>query len=115
PADLVGADVALHQLPDLVERQSQLFERQNAIEARQLVGGVIAVARPPINMLRLEKIDIVVVSQQAPPKLGDLRDLTNFEHTSLATRAARRGGAPLRSSSTFHKRLSECGVSCWTR
>src|SRR5262249_26262310 len=83
---------------DLVERQSQLFERQNAIEARQLVGGVIAVARPPINMLRLEQIDIVVVAQQATRNLGDFRELTNFEHISLATRAAPRGGAPLRAA-----------------
>src|SRR5262245_25048588 len=39
-------------------------------------------------MLRLEQIDIVVVAQQATRNLGDFRELTDFEHTYLATRAA---------------------------
>jgi hypothetical protein len=42
-------NLCLQHLLYLIQRESQLFQHENAIQARQLLGAVIAVARLPID------------------------------------------------------------------
>ena len=84
---LAAAESGIHeatQLLDAIERQSQVFESQNAIEARQLVGCVIPIPGPCIDVLRLEQANLVVVAQQPARNLSNFRELTDFEHMRLS-------------------------------
>jgi len=49
PAHLLDCEFVAQQWRDLFERQAQVFERENAIEARQLIGGVVAIAGKAIH------------------------------------------------------------------
>ena len=62
-ANLFRRDVVEHHAFNLVERQAQLFQRQDPIEIRQLVSAVIAVAGKLIGVTRLEEADLVVISK----------------------------------------------------
>jgi hypothetical protein len=44
PAHLLDGKFVVQQTRDLFERQAQILECENAIEARQLIGGVVAIA-----------------------------------------------------------------------
>src|SRR6185312_247142 len=81
-ADLVGRDLSIDHARDLLQRQAELLQGENAVEAAELVGAVIAVAGGRIDPLRAEQADAVVVAQQAAGDARDSREFSDSEHYS---------------------------------
>ena len=81
-ADLARLHLVVHHLGDLLEGETQLLQRQDAVQPRQLAGAVIAVAAGGIDADRAEQADAVVVAQQAARHPGDLRKFPDPEHLS---------------------------------
>src|SRR5438132_6442439 len=76
------------------------YSSQGAVEARQLVEGVVPVAGERIDRCRPKEADLIVVAQGFDRDLGELRKLANPEHVLLL-----RGRLP--SSSSIEPPLTE--------
>ena len=59
---LLGRQIVCQQAGDLLERETQILQRQDAMQARQLVERVVAVAGKVIDFDRLEQANLIVVS-----------------------------------------------------
>ena len=65
---------------DLVERKAELFERQDAVELRKLIGTIVPVAGLRIDAHGPQHAEAFVVAQQAARHARDLGKLADPEH-----------------------------------
>lgn len=71
PPHFIGRGVLVEQSGHLVQGQTEFFEHQNAIQARQLVGAVRAIARLWVGKVGAKETDLVVIAQQTTGDLGN--------------------------------------------
>ena len=81
-ADLVEDDVFGQRLADLLQGEAQVLQRQDAVQARELGGGVVAVAGRRIDRLGFEQPDVRVVAQLADRGLRDAGEVADLEHVA---------------------------------
>ena len=86
-ADLVRPDLAIHHSRDFLERQPQVFERQNAVELGQLVERIVAIAGEPVQVIGFEQPQPVLVPQGFDRHLGQPGKLANLEHYIASCRS----------------------------
>ena len=80
-AQLGGRQVFAQELLDLLQRETQILERQDAVQTRQLLGGVVAVAAEAVDPGRHEQAELAVVPQGLDRYLGEFGEVTDLEHT----------------------------------
>ena len=80
-------DLVLQQWPDLLQRQAEFLQRENAVQPRQLPDAVVAIAGLGIDMGGLQQSELVVEPQLPARDLRDLGEFTDPEHqNSLSLR-----------------------------
>lgn len=87
-ADFVDWQVVIQQRRDLLQREAQVAEREDAVEARQLIGRVVAVAGLRVDARRPEQAQPIVVPEHLDRNAAELREIANLEHGrgTLSTR-----------------------------
>src|SRR6266404_1020672 len=82
--------LVLQQRPDLLQRQAEFLERENAVQPRQLPDAVVAIAGLGIDMGGLQQSELVVEPQlpcRDPRNLGEFAD---SEHQNSPIMSRRR-------------------------
>ena len=59
-AELAGSDAVIQHLPYAVERESEVFQRENPVKGRELSGGVISITIDGVDVNRVQKSGLVV-------------------------------------------------------
>jgi hypothetical protein len=72
PAHLLDGKFVVQQTRDLFERQAQILECENAVEARQLIGGAVANAGEAVYLNRFEEPQFVVIAQRLHEDVGSI-------------------------------------------
>src|SRR6187549_2220075 len=65
---------------DLVERESQFLERNDLVEANELVGGIVAVIGRGVDVRGFQQIARVIVAQHLDRDARKARKFANAEH-----------------------------------
>src|SRR5579883_3200245 len=91
-AQLFRRNPFIEYLADLLEREAQVLEREDAVEPGKLVHRVIAIPGLAVNADRLEESHLVVIAQRLDRDPAQLREISNAYHRLL------RHGFPMFSS-----------------
>ena len=70
----------IEQPGNLVQRKPQVLQRQDAVEAGQLAGRVVAVTGEAVYFSRLEQTDLVVVAQRLHRHMAEFGKFADLEH-----------------------------------
>ena len=79
-AQRLGREVLGEQRGDLLEREPQVLEGDDPVQARELRGGVEAVAAGEVDAGRLEQADLVVVAQHLDGYARQAREVPDLKH-----------------------------------
>src|SRR5438270_6536782 len=90
PAQLPGLDL-VEKRPDLRERQSQLLQRDDAVEPWKLMSAVPAIAGVRVDGHRRNQPDVLVMAQGPNGHRPETGELSDAEHVHPIVRAFRRG------------------------
>jgi len=80
PANLRRRQVLVEQLRDLLQREAEVLQGENAVEPGQLVERVVAIAGEAIDLDGLEQPDFVVVTQRLHRHAADSRKVSDLDH-----------------------------------
>jgi len=67
-------------LPDLLEREADVAEGDDPMQAAQLAGRVVAVPRRRIDPVRAEQGELVVVAKHARRHLAEPGEVSDVDH-----------------------------------
>ncbi len=82
-AELIGGGILIDDPADLLQRETQVAKHQDAVQALQLRGRVVAVAAGGIHDAGLQQPELVVVPQQPRRDTGNARKLADPEHARV--------------------------------
>jgi hypothetical protein len=82
-AKLLRRDVTGERPANLLQRKAQVFQGKNSVQARQLLGRVIAVPGPWNYVRRLEQSCFIVEAERFDLNARKRRKLTDLEHESV--------------------------------
>ena len=82
PVELLERELVDQQIADLLEREPEVAQRQQPMQATELPDAVVAAAAPGVDPLGNEQFELVVVTQHSrghPPEPGELSDAQRDE------------------------------------
>jgi hypothetical protein len=75
------------QTTNLLQAKPGVLQRQGPVQARELRGGIVAIARVAVDRLGLEQTRVAILAQRLDRHLRQTTELTDLEHAApLCTR-----------------------------